>query len=61
MKDVSDGCQQASGATAVATWTNVGLRILDQYIIPNALVQKWFGSRIASNAKAMPALVYNFD
>ena len=61
LTDVTAGCQQASGATAVATWTNMGLRLLDQYLLPNSMVQWLIGSRIASKARAIKPFAFEFE
>lgn len=61
LNEVTAGCQQASGATAMATWTNVVLRLLDQYVLPNSMVQRLIGSQIASKAKATKPLAFDFE
>jgi 2-polyprenyl-6-methoxyphenol hydroxylase-like FAD-dependent oxidoreductase len=60
-EDVTAGCKQASGATAVATWTNVGLKLLDQYVLPNSMVQWLIGCSIASKARAAKPLRFDFE
>lgn len=58
MAEVTAGCQQAGGATAMATWSNVGLRLLDQYILPMSFVQSFIGSRITSRARSAKPLAF---
>ena len=61
LNEVIAGCKQASGATAMATWTNVVLRLLDQYLLPNSVVQWLIGTRIASTVKATKPLGFDFE
>ena len=60
LEDVTDGCQQASGATAMATWANLGLKLVDQYLIPNSIIQRLLGFRIASQARKTKPLAFQF-
>ncbi|KAH0426227.1 FAD binding domain-containing protein [Colletotrichum camelliae] len=59
-EDVKAGCQQSSGATAMATWANVGLMLLDQYLLPTRLVQWLLGMRIAIQARSNEAVGFRF-
>lgn len=48
----TDGeCKQTGRNTAMATWMNFGLRLLDKYILPSWLFQRFLESRIAANAR----------
>jgi 2-polyprenyl-6-methoxyphenol hydroxylase-like FAD-dependent oxidoreductase len=58
-QETIDGCQQSSGMTCMVTWASLGLRIIDQYVLPNSVVQRLFGIWITSKASKPPA--YDFE
>lgn len=57
---VVDGCQQSSGATAMSTWASLGLRLLDQYLMPNPLVQWLLGKRMELKLRSMGFVGFEF-
>ncbi|KAH9238203.1 hypothetical protein K456DRAFT_1826936 [Colletotrichum gloeosporioides 23] len=59
-EDVKAGCQQSSGTTAMATWANVGLMLLDQYLLPTRFMQWFLGIRIAMQARSKEAVGFSF-
>jgi 2-polyprenyl-6-methoxyphenol hydroxylase-like FAD-dependent oxidoreductase len=57
-ENVAMGCQQSGNATAMATWQNTVLKIVDKYVMPNQMVQKYFMSKGAITFSKSP--VFDF-
>ncbi|ETS76616.1 hypothetical protein PFICI_12003 [Pestalotiopsis fici W106-1] len=57
-ENVAAGCQQSGNATAMATWQNTILKIVDKYVMPNQTVQRYFMSKGAITFSKSP--VFDF-
>lgn len=57
-ESVVDGCQVASGATAVSTWATTKLKLMDRHLFPLTMVQKRMNKQGALAVAQVPA--FNF-
>ncbi|KAH6638662.1 hypothetical protein BKA67DRAFT_596432 [Truncatella angustata] len=53
---VKAGCEQSSGATAMATWQSTGLWFFDKYIFPSAFLQRFLANRGSKTIAKTPVL-----
>lgn len=55
---VAAGCKASAGATATSTWSSMGLKLFDKYILPNNTLQKILADMGASRFADSPVFDY---